>query len=75
MGRNSKNQNYEKDGQIGFNEFHEGLKKLKSGEKNDQLINSYFSSIDTDKNGKIDKLSKEKYFKRSKRFINPYVST
>jgi calcium-dependent protein kinase len=43
-----------KDGQIGFNEFHEGLKKLKSGEKNDQLINSYFSSIDTDKNGKID---------------------
>ena len=28
--------------------------KLKSGEKNDQLINSYFSSIDTDKNGKID---------------------
>ena len=43
-----------KDGQIGFNEFQEGLKKLKSGEIKDDLINSYFSSIDTDKNGKID---------------------
>ena len=43
-----------KDGQIGFNEFHEGLKKIKSGEINDQIINSYFASIDTDKNGKID---------------------
>ena len=39
------------DGQIGYNEFEEGLKKL--GIK-DNEINSYFSSIDTDKNGKID---------------------
>ena len=41
------------DGQIGFNEFEQGLNKLKTGET-DNIISSYFSSIDTDKNGKID---------------------
>ena len=36
------------DGQIGYNEFEEGLKKL--GIKESE-ISSYFNSIDTDKNG------------------------
>ena len=39
------------DGQIGYSEFEEGLKKL--GIKENE-ISSYFNSIDTDKNGKID---------------------
>ena len=42
------------DGQIGYNEFEQGLKLLKSDVIKENEINSYFSSIDTDKNGKID---------------------
>ena len=45
-----------KDGQINYSEFEQGLKKLKSGDlkTKEELINSYYSSVDTDKNGKID---------------------
>ena len=42
------------DGQISYNEFKEGLKKIKNNEINEKEINECFSSIDTDKNGKID---------------------
>ena len=42
------------DGQISYNEFEEGLKKIKNNEINEKEINECFSSIDTDKNGKID---------------------
>ena len=40
------------DGQIGYNEFEQGL--LKSGSLKEDEIKSYFKAIDTDKNGKID---------------------
>ena len=42
------------DGQINYQEFEEGLMKLKSKEIHCNEFSSYFSSIDTDKNGKID---------------------
>jgi calcium-dependent protein kinase len=40
------------DGQIGYNEFEQGL--LKSGDFKEDEIKSYFKAVDTDKNGKID---------------------
>ena len=42
------------DGQISYNEFKEGLEKFTSANLNENDIKSYFSSIDTDKNDKID---------------------
>jgi calcium-dependent protein kinase len=42
------------DGQINYNEFEQGLLKLKSNEIKKDEIHSYFTSIDTDQNGKID---------------------
>ena len=42
------------DGQISYNEFEEGIKKLKQGNFDPNEIKSIFDSIDTDKNGKID---------------------
>ena len=42
------------DGQINYQEFEQGLMKLKSKEIQCNEFSSYFSSIDTDKNGKID---------------------
>jgi calcium-dependent protein kinase len=42
------------DGQINYDEFEQGLMKLKSNEIKKDEIHSYFTSIDTDKNGKID---------------------
>ena len=40
------------DGQIGYNEFEQGL--LQSGDFKEDEIKSYFKAVDTDKNGKID---------------------
>lgn len=42
-----------KDGEINYSEFVEGLKNLKSDLVKDEKIASYFSAIDTDKNGRI----------------------
>ncbi len=42
------------DGQINYNEFEQGLLKLKSKQIKPEEINSYFSSIDTSKTGRID---------------------
>ena len=42
------------DGQINYEEFEQGLMKLKSKYINNDEFISYFSSIDVDKNGKID---------------------
>ena len=43
-----------RDGQISFDEFEKGLLKLNSKDIKPEEIKSYFTSIDTDKNGKID---------------------
>ena len=43
-----------KDGQINYQEFEEGLLRLNSHKIKPDDIHSYFSAIDTDKNGKID---------------------
>ena len=40
------------DGQIGYNEFEQGL--IQSGDFKEDEIKSYFKAVDTDKNGKID---------------------
>jgi len=63
------------DGQISFNEFEEGLKKINNNEINEKEINECFSSIDTDKNGKIDytefiaaSLEKQIFLKEQKLF-------
>ena len=63
------------DGQISYNEFEEGLKKIKNNEINEKEINECFSSIDTDKNGKIDytefiaaSLEKQIFLKEQKLF-------
>jgi calcium-dependent protein kinase len=42
------------DGQISYNEFKEGILKLKSNSIKESEFHSYFDSIDTDKNNKID---------------------
>jgi calcium-dependent protein kinase len=42
------------DGQIQYNEFQAGLKKLNSKEMKPDEVQSLFNSIDVDKNGKID---------------------
>ncbi len=42
------------DGQIEYEEFKKGLKKIKNGKITEEEINKYFASIDTDKNNKID---------------------
>ena len=42
------------DGQIGYTEFEEGMKKLNQGNISEEDIHSYFAAIDTDKSGKID---------------------
>ena len=42
------------DGQINYNEFEQGLLRLKSQQIKPNEIHKYFSSIDTDKNGRID---------------------
>ncbi len=42
------------DGQICYNEFEEGLMKLQSKQIKPDEVHSYFTLIDTDKNGKID---------------------
>ena len=44
----------DKDGQLNFQEFEEGLLRLKSQKIKPEEIHSYFSTIDTRKNGKID---------------------
>ena len=42
------------DGQIDLEEFKKGLKEIKSQNFSEQEISEFFSSIDTDKNNKID---------------------
>ncbi len=42
------------DGQISYDEFKEGIKKLESNSIKPNEFHDYFNSIDTDKNGKID---------------------
>ena len=42
------------DGQIDYNEFEQGLMKLKSKKIEFDEFYSYYNFIDTDKNGKID---------------------
>ena len=44
----------DKDGQIEYDEFKQGLIKIKSEKLKEEEIKEYFDSIDTDKNGKID---------------------
>ena len=44
----------DKDGQLNYQEFEEGLLRLKSQKIKPEEIHSYFSTIDTRKNGKID---------------------
>ena len=44
----------DKDGQLNYQEFEEGLLRLKSHKIKPEEIHSYFSTIDTRKNGKID---------------------